>query len=656
LSSVLPLGAPGIYEVPVPPVRALTGEPMDVAAFVGVAPRGPAREPVVDERWPADRPGTEPGRPRARSVPVPVESWDEYVRLYGSFEGLGLLPYAVAAFFENGGRRAYVVRIVHDYGGAGDGLGAATGDLAPLAGGAITLRARNEGAWGNDLAAELTFAATPLFSQRAAPDELTFARDVRLEPGALLRLGLPGGTRALRFVARARLVRGELVATLDAATAAAPVAVELVEGTLAVDDGEGRTEVHERLGLSPEHRRYLGTVLSWDSRLLLPDAAWATERLLPAGTTLPAAVTARFSGGESREPEIVPDDLFDARWVLGDESSTDGVHALLDVEEVSWLVAPDLYSPGPPAVAEPIVSPASLAGPGFAPCVEMPPPEEQAEPAGELTGLARDPADPAQLAQIVALQQQLEELADLHREWIVLLDVPPRLSQRAVLAWRAEFSSAYAACHHPWLRVARRDDRRDAIVRVPSSAYAAGIAARKERTLGLPFGPANELAVGAVDVDDRVSPERHDELHPASVNVFLRERDGVRLTAARTLSRDAEWRQQSVRRLVTMLERVVRRQLAWLAFEPNTPRLRREVEHTLRSLLRRLWLAQAFAGATEDEAFFVRCDERLNPPAVVEAGRLVAEIGVAPAEPLEFLVLHIAFDAEGGLVAEERRA
>ena len=47
------LGAPGIYRFRETPLRGLTGVRMDVAAFVGVAPRGPARMPVVNEKWPA---------------------------------------------------------------------------------------------------------------------------------------------------------------------------------------------------------------------------------------------------------------------------------------------------------------------------------------------------------------------------------------------------------------------------------------------------------------------------------------------------------------------------------------------------------------------------------------------------------------------------
>ena len=44
----VPLGAPGIYVLPDVPIARLTGVRMDVCAFLGVAPRGPAREPVLD--------------------------------------------------------------------------------------------------------------------------------------------------------------------------------------------------------------------------------------------------------------------------------------------------------------------------------------------------------------------------------------------------------------------------------------------------------------------------------------------------------------------------------------------------------------------------------------------------------------------------------
>ena len=43
----------------------------------------------------------------------------------------------------------------------------------------------------------------------------------------------------------------------------------------------------------------------------------------------------------------------------------------------------------------------------------------------------------------------------------------------------------------------------------------------------------------------------------------------------------------------------------------------------------------------------MRCDDDVNPPSSQALGRLVAEVGVAPAVPLEYLVLRIARDGDG---------
>ena len=114
--------------------------------------------------------------------------------------------------------------------------------------------------------------------------------------------------------------------------------------------------------------------------------------------------------------------------------------------------------------------------------------------------------------------------------------------------------------------------------------------------------------MGAVSLADRVTPARHDELHQAAMNVLLSEREGVRLTAARTLSRDPQWRQLSVRRLVTMIRRTLLRQMQWAVFEPNGPALWSEIRHLLEAYLRRLYWANAFRGATESEAWLATRD------------------------------------------------
>jgi Bacteriophage tail sheath protein len=679
------LGAPGIYRRPDSVERALSGVRMDICAFAGVAPRGPARMPVIDEQWRDDRPCVEPERPRRRTVAVAVESFDEYRRLFGGFEGPGLLPYAVASFFEQGGRRAYIARIVHEYGGLLKNAGGVAHGDVPGAGANVSplrLRARDEGSWGNGLRAALNFTTRPLILENRAPDSLTVSDDEELPAGALLRLTLDDAERVLRIVANvARREREQSAGFFRIAVFDQPLpeeveikSAEVVEGVLSIDDGDGRIERHERLGFSSLHPRWMATALCYESQLVYPDSGWSSGEMIPEDPKLPPGQwSAPFEEGVDRYFDITPEDFFDNAWTFGDDEPGNGVYALAQLSDLSLLVAPDLYSPAPPAASEDIVSTDSLAGPDFDSCFDLPEPEKQATPQFDLVGLRLDPTLTNERDEIIRLQKKLVDFAEEARSFIALLDVPPGLNQRQILNWRVNFNSAFAAAYHPWLQTrglqtrglqtrglqtrglqTRGDDSRDALIHLPPSAVAAGIIARQEMAFGVPHGPANALAAEVIDVDDRVAPARHDELHTQGVNVYLCERDGVRLTAARTLSRDPAFRQLSVRRLMTMISRALYQQMQWVVFEPNHPTLRAELRLVLRGYLRRLFRLGAFRGATEEQAFFVRCDETNNPAFIADAGRLIAEIGVAPSEPLEFIVLRLAREGDGMLVLEEK--
>lgn len=657
----IPLGAPGIYHLPSSPLHALTGVRMDVCAFVGVAPRGPARVPAFDEKWLDDRPCVEPERPRRRSVAVAVEDFDEYRRLFGGFEGPGLLPYAVASFFEQGGQRAYIVRVVHEYGDLSTNAEGVAWGLVPGAGTlALPLRlcARNEGSWGNLLRASLDFATRPLQFEASQATSITVADATEFPAGTLLRLTLKDGQQELRFVdlvereRRSKESGFQKLGILNLPLPANLESAEIVEGILVIDDGDGRSERHERLGFSARHPRWMATVLCYESSLVYPDSSWIDREMPPVDSQLLRGAWSRsFLDGDDRYGEIESEDFFSS-WTLGDDQPGDGVHALVQLADLSSLVVPDLYSPSPipPKV---IVDPGPQAGPEFGPCVESVPPPPLTKPEIDLKKLRLDPKDATERKEIIRQQKRLVALADMLRSFIVLLDVPPGLSHQQVLKWRTSFDSAFAAAYDPWLQTSRNDDERE-LLRVPPSAVAAGIIALQELAFGVPTGPANALAAQIVNVDEAISPERHDELHPEGINVYLRERDGIRLTGARTLSRDPQWRQLSVRRLVTMIERAVEQQMQWAVFEPNNSTLRTELRLALVSYLRQLFRVGAFRGATEDEAFFVRCDDSNNPPYVVDAGRLIAEIGIAPAEPLEFIVLKLTRGGDGTLTLEEK--
>jgi phage tail sheath protein FI len=98
---------------------------------------------------------------------------------------------------------------------------------------------------------------------------------------------------------------------------------------------------------------------------------------------------------------------------------------------------------------------------------------------------------------------------------------------------------------------------------------------------------------------------------------------------------------------MTMLALALERQARWLVFEPNTIELRNRLTHTVTQFLRGMFRKGFFAGATEQESFFVACDDSLNPQESQRQGRLIAEVGVAPASPLEYLILQISTDVDG---------
>ena len=657
---------PGLYFTDPAPLFTLTGVRMDVCAFVGVAPRGPARAPLSDDELddPLHRLPFLDLQRRRRSVAVAVESFDEYRRIFGGFEGPGRLPYAVQTFFEQGGRRAYIVRIVHDYGDVRDRLGIARAvidGVKQAGGGVVRLRARHEGAWGNRLRVELSFHTTPVSIDpaRTTSSRLLVATDAPLVAGSTVQATLPGGGRRLATANWVSIVpvpgtNGRQKAIdLTAPLPEIPIAISLVQATVEIDDGAGMTEVHAGVALSPRHPRSLAYVLSRESNLVIPHPEWVDSELEPLDPRLIVSRTRRsqFHGGRNRYRDITSEDFFDAKWVLGNDTAGSGVHAVVKLPDVAMVCMPDLYDPRP--IAEPeIVLDQPFAGPEFVDCVEPPNEQRQAAEFDELVGLRLNPQQPSDLALISQYQRRFVELADTTRAFCALLDVPPGLQLTQVLRWRQQFSSAFAAAYHPWILAAPATDQRDSLIRIPPSAAGAGIIAERELRFGVPHGPANVVAVSAVNLDRLVEPGDHASLHTAGINVFIRDVDGFLLTSARTLSTDPHYRQLSVRRLVTMIARTLEQQTQWIVFEPHTAALRADLKRAIEALLEELYRANAFTGDTEEDAFFVRCDEELNDQRTVDSGKLIAEIGIAPAEPLEFIIVRLVRNVDGRVTVE----
>jgi hypothetical protein len=145
--------SPGVY-VQEGPLLTLAprSSGLSVAAFFGEAQRGP-------------------------TTPVLIEDWASFRRLYGNLDPSFDLGYAVYHYFTNGGRAAWVTRVVGDAAAPAEavsipyfpnGTSAASSSL-------FTVTAAGKGAWGNDLSVEVVLGNIP-----PSADELpTFSIIVR---------------------------------------------------------------------------------------------------------------------------------------------------------------------------------------------------------------------------------------------------------------------------------------------------------------------------------------------------------------------------------------------------------------------------------------------------------------------------------------------
>src|SRR5581483_9630030 len=171
--------------------------------------------------------------------------------------------------------------------------------------------------------------------------------------------------------------------------------------------------------------------------------------------------------------------------------------------------------------------------------------------------------------------------------------------------------SKFAALYYPWIKVNNPvGTNGDRILTIPPSGHMAGIWARNDDTRGVWKAPANEVILGALDVETKITHGEQSLLNPIGINCIRP--FGVRVWGARTLASDQSWRYLNVRGL---------------------------------------WRDGALFGTTPEEAFFVKCDAETNPPESIDEGKLVVEVGIAPVKPAEFVIFRLS-QWQGGASVE----
>jgi phage tail sheath protein FI len=260
------------------------------------------------------------------------------------------------------------------------------------------------------------------------------------------------------------------------------------------------------------------------------------------------------------------------------------------------------------------------------------------------------PGQELDLEMVKAVQSLMISHCERMGDRVALLDSPPGLSPQEAHKWRmdiAAYDSSYAALYYPWIQV--NDPVQKRPVYIPASGHMAGIWARNDTTRGVHKAPANEVVRGVTGLAYNVTKGEQDILNPNGVNCIRAFPGmGIRVWGARTLSNNPAWRYVNVRRLFNFVEKSIERGTMWVVFEPNNPRLWARVRRDVTAFLTTVWRTGALFGATPDQAFYVKCDEELNPPESRDLGRLIIEIGLAPVKPAEFVIFRISQWAGGG--------
>jgi phage tail sheath protein FI len=510
-----PARAPGLAFEAVRPPPAISPLRTDIAAFVGATRRGPI------------------------GVPIRVEGWRGYQRELGGLDAALELPYAVRAYFDNGGEVAWIVRVAGPGAAAAGALWDAAG-LGDLPASRLGIRAATAGGWSEGARVSIAYRG------RTATGRPMVDVRIRAQGGELEELrAIPADELIERVALQSRMIR---IAPL-----AAPA----------------------RTGAGGAASRAFA-----EATLVLAGAREAA----PAGADYLAAL-----------------DLLD------------------ELPEVALIALPDLHA------------------------------------------FAGDEA-PRIYAEAAARAEAL-------RDRLVLVDLPPpapgeRWHADLVATWIERMLGRYtsdldgttpmwraAALYHPRVRVRDPlggDARPDRVI--SPVGHVAGTISLLDRNRGAHATPANARLAGLLDLGEEYDDAEHAALNEAGVDLLRCVPSlGFSVWGGRTLDRTREHRFVAHRRLVHRLVRAIRRVAEPLVFEVNAPVLWFAFVRAITSVLLAAWRAGALAGGRPEEAFEVVCDDTTNPPEEIDAGRCVCAISVAPAVPMEFILIRVALSRDGAL-------
>jgi phage tail sheath protein FI len=598
--------APGVYvEETSFRAKSIEGVATSTAGFVGRARFGPIE-----------------------GLPVLVTSFEDFQRRFGDSSDLILngvpttnhLAHAVRLFFENGGKRVYVARVIEP----SNGDFRARSEPLIVGNNKYYLRARYPGMAGN-----LQVHVNATRSSNLLVGEGGTRRLMSVRLGDLVEVS---NTPKERSVKEAPVDANNLYAVSFDANGQAQLsnkdndaralnsfsepAIQKISIDLIVKAkkdgssmGDNREDVHQQLSSHPDSDQFIGTILRQeDAKKMIEPPTDRSQRIffdlgdaeMPSDPKGKAAFAQQLLDRLLMTPVIDLNNGSDGGTATGatftgggEGPNAKGLKALEEIDDIAIIAAP-----GSAAL-----------------------PEADAQ---EVTS---------------ALISQCENL----RYRFAILAGPADADESSIRQVRGKFDSKYAAFYYPWLVInpPGRGLYRNPIQLSPEGAVA-GIYARSDIERGVHKAPANETVRGILRFSRNVTKGQQDVLNPEGVNCLrFFEGRGYRVWGARTISSDPEWTYLNVRRLFIYLEHSIDRSTQWAVFEPNNDELWLKIRLTIEGFLYDEWKKGALLGRKPEEAYFVRCDRSTMSQSDLDNGRLICLIGVAPTKPAEFVIFRI---------------
>jgi len=193
-----------------------------------------------------------------------------------------------------------------------------------------------------------------------------------------------------------------------------------------------------------------------------------------------------------------------------------------------------------------------------------------------------------------------------------------------------------AAVYYPWILTSWSTDP------VPPSGAIAGIYCSTDRTRGVWKAPANVVLKGGVQPEFLVSDDLQGKFNTGLAINMIRNLDsrGAVVWGARTLKgSDTDWQYISVRRLFNSAQKDIKTAMkSWVA-QPNYQPTWTKLGAAISNYLYGLWQSGALVGKTEAEAYSVDIGTNTMTQADIDAGKLIAKVGMAAVRPAEFIFL-----------------